>query len=92
MGNRFFFKIFFFTLHSCREENKSFSSCQAGDVVLVSDAVVRIGRGAAPAAEKPLLLRTASAMHVSWMEAAQNLRPVEVQNLRKEKKNISYRE
>eukprot|EP00435_Cladocopium_sp_Y103_P073803 s100_g45.t1 len=51
---------------------------KAGDVVLVSDAVVRPGRGACAVgfAAPPLLQRTASAMQVSWMEAAQSLRQV----------------
>ncbi|CAL1134795.1 unnamed protein product [Cladocopium goreaui] len=52
---------------------------KAGDVVLVSDASPVRPSGAFPAAlgaGPPLLQRTASAMQVSWMEAAQSLRQV----------------
>ena len=51
---------------------------EAGDVVLVSDASPARPRAERPAADRragpPLLQRTASAMQVSWMEAAQSLR------------------
>jgi hypothetical protein len=70
--NIFSFFHFFFSLKQLRMK-----LTEAGDVVLVSDASPARPSGAFPAAlgaGPPLLQRTASAMQVSWMEAAQSLR------------------